>query len=96
MRIPRALWSTAEILALPLRRVGSQGKVLRKGVTQSVSCFGTHQADMLESSVIHTDNAKSGHGYQTMATLSRSTRMDASHKAKATEKLRRVQIQDTV
>lgn len=93
VRIPSALWGMGEILALILRGTASQGKVLGRGVTIWF-IFGTHQAGM--SGSMHRQVMLSqGHGYQIMAMLQGNMRMNASHKAKAMEELRRVQTQDT-
>lgn len=82
-----------QILVLTLRGRASQHKVLRRGVTICF-VFETHQTDMLGS--MHTQVMLSqGHGYQVMAMLQRNMKMNASHKAKAMEELRRVQTQDT-
>lgn len=93
VRIPSALWSMVQILVLTLRGRASQRKVLRRGVTICF-IFETHQADMLGS--MHTQVMLSqGHEYQVMAMLQGNTKMNASHKAKAMEELRRVQTEDT-
>lgn len=93
LRSPSALFGMVEILALIWRGIASQGKALRRGVTICF-IFGTHQAGMLGS--IHRQVMLSqGRGYQVMAMLQGNTRMNASHKAKAMEELRRVQTRDT-